>query len=191
MTRRRLLAIDKDGGLVLNCRMSATRILRANQLYLMANGDLRLSANQQCWPEQARMEATLVKALEAEGRKAVRAHPYDPARKHGFIDSQKMGLEVFRRLDPQGGLVVAESVWQYSNHLLHGLLTHRGPILTVANWSGTWPGLVGMLNLNGSMTKAGIHYSTLWSERFTDPLFKNSLRQWLRTGVVNHDQSHV
>ena len=66
---------------------------------------------------------------------------------------------------------MAEAVWQYSHHVLPGLITHRGPILTVANWSGTWPGLVGMLNLNGSLTKAGVKYSTLWSEDFTDEFF--------------------
>ena len=42
------------------------------------------------------------------------------------------------------------------SHVLPGLMTHEGPILTVANWSGTWPGLVGMLNLNGSLAKAGV-----------------------------------
>jgi len=157
----------------------------------MANGDLRLSANQKCWPEQARMEDILAKALKAEGWKSVRAHAYDPAKQHGFIDSQKMGMEVFRKLDADAPLIVAESVWQYSHHLLHGLLTHRGPILTVANWSGTWPGLVGMLNLNGSMTKAGIRYSTLWSEKFSDAYFKRGLREWLDTGAVTHDQSQV
>jgi hypothetical protein len=88
-------------------------------------------------------------------------------------------------------LIVAESVWQYSHHLLPGLYTHRGPILTVANWSGTWPGLVGLLNLNGSLTKAGIPYSSLWSETFTDSFFKDGLRQWLRTGRLTHDTSHV
>ncbi len=137
------------------------------------------------------MEAALTRALAAEGWKVERAHPFDPARQHGFIDSQAMGLEVFRRLDPDRPLIVAESVWQYSHHVLPGLTTHRGPILTVANWSGTWPGLVGMLNLNGSLTKAGVKYSTLWSEKFTDPFFKRGLRQWLRTGVVTHDTSHV
>ncbi len=157
----------------------------------MANGDLRTTANQRCWPEQVKMEAVLDKALKAEGWKAVRPHAYDPAKKHGFIDSQKMGMEVFRKIDPDTPLIVAECVWQYSHHLLHGLLTHRAPILTVANWSGVWPGLVGMLNLNGSMTKAGIAYSTLWSENFKDPLFTNGLRQWLATGTVSHDQSHV
>jgi len=165
--------------------------LNPKHAFLMANGDLRLSANQKCWPEQEKMEEILTRALRAEGWTVVRAHSYDKTKKHGFIDSQKMGMEVFRRMDPAAPLIVAESVWQYSHHLLHGLFTHQGPILTVANWSGTWPGLVGMLNLNGSLTKAGVRYSTLWSEKFTDPLFKNGLREWLNNGAVHHEQSHV
>jgi hypothetical protein len=48
-----------------------------------------------------------------------------------------------------------------------------------------------MLNLNGSLTKAGVRYSTLWSEDFKDDFFKDGLRQWLQTGRVTHDQSHV
>ena len=174
-----------------NDNMKSTGTLKPKQLYLVSSGDLRLSANQKCWPEQARMEALLTRAIRAEGWTVVRAHPYDAQKKHGFIDSQKMGMEVFRRLDPGARLVVAESVWQYSHHVLAGLYTHRGPILTVANWSGTWPGLVGMLNLNGSMTKAGIAYSSLWSEDFTDGFFRTGLRQWLREGRISHDQSHV
>ncbi len=137
------------------------------------------------------METQLAKAMQSEGWKLDRAHVLDPAKKHGFIDSQKMGMEVFTRVDSLAPLVVAEAVWQYSHHVLHGLYTHRGPILTVANWSGTWPGLVGMLNLNASMTKAGIDYSSLWSEDFSDGFFQKGLRQWLRAGVVRHDESHV
>src|SRR3989454_1777976 len=165
--------------------------LKPKHIYLVANGDLRLSANQKCWPAQAKMENKLAQALRADGWKVVRAHEFDPAKKHGFIDSQKMGLEVFRRLDPNAPLIVAESVWQYSQHLLPGLFTHRGPILTVANWSGTWPGLVGLLNLNGSLTKMGVRYSTLWSKNFTDGFFRNGLRRWLDEGLLTHDQSHV
>lgn len=158
---------------------------------LIASGDLRLSANQKCWPEQARMEGILANALKAEGATLVRAHAFDKAKGHGFIDSQKMGMEVFRNLDPDAPLIVAESVWQYSHHVLAGLSTHRGPILTVANWSGTWPGLVGMLNLNGSLTKAGVRFSTLWSETFKDDFFRDGLRHWLSSGRVTHDMSHV
>ncbi|MBL9126950.1 MAG: fucose isomerase [Verrucomicrobiales bacterium] len=158
---------------------------------LIANGDLRLSANRKCWPEQAKMERILADAVKSEGAVLKRAHGVDKSKGHGFIDSQKMGMEVFREIDPEAPLIVAESVWQYSHHVLAGLSTHRGPILTVANWSGTWPGLVGMLNLNGSMTKAGIAYSTLWSETFRDAFFRDGLRHWLSTGRVTHDTSHV
>jgi hypothetical protein len=173
-----------------NTMKTSTR-LKPRQAYLIANGDLRLSANQKCWPEQTKMERALASAFKAEGWTIQRAHGLDSAKQHGFIDSQKMGLEVVRIIDPSAPLVVAESVWQYSQHILPGLFTHRGPILTVANWSGTWPGLVGMLNLNGSLTKMEVPYSTLWSEDFQDGFFKGGLRQWLASGTISHDQSHV
>ena len=171
--------------------MKPSSALPPKHVYLVANGDLRLSANQKCWPAQARMEAALAKRLSANGWQTVRAHSFDPVKQHGFIDSQARGIEVFRSIDPVAPLIVAESVWQYSHHVLAGLYTRRGPILTVANWSGTWPGLVGMLNLNGSLTKAGVAYSSLWSENFTDRFFKDGLRRWLTEGVVRHDQTHV
>ncbi len=158
---------------------------------LVASGDLRLSANQTCWPAQAAMEKALAAALAAEGWKLQRAHPVKTKEKHGFIASQREGIAVFRGINPKAPLIVAEAVWQYSHHVLAGLSTHQGPILTVANWSGQWPGLVGMLNLNGSLTKQGVKYSTLWSEDFTDGFFKSKLRQWLKTGKVTHDTSHA
>jgi hypothetical protein len=158
---------------------------------LVASGDLRQSANEQCWPEQARMEAKLTEVLAGLGGRLIRAHPYKPEVRHGFIASQREGMEVFAGMDAEVPLIVAEAVWQYSHHVLSGLLSHRGPILTVANWSGTWPGLVGMLNLNGSLTKAGGKYSTLWSETFDDEFFRNGLALWLRTGAVRHETDHV
>jgi L-fucose isomerase-like protein len=158
---------------------------------LVANGDLRLSANQKCWPAQERVEAAVIRAIEREGRHVRRGHAYDPQKQHGFIDSQKHGMEVFRQIPHDAPLVVVEAVWQYSHHLFHGLYSHHGPILTVANWSGEWPGLVGMLNLNGSLTKAGVRYDTLWSVDFTDEFFLNNLRRWLHGSPLQHDTSHV
>ena len=160
-------------------------------ILLLANGDLRQSANEVCWPAQQAMERKLTAAVARFGHRLVRAHPYKPALKHGFIGSQREGMEVFASLDPKAPLIVAEAVWQYSHHLLHGLISHQAPILTVANWSGTWPGLVGMLNLNGSLTKAGVKYSSVWSEDFTDEFFLKGLAAWLKTGVVIHKTAHV
>jgi hypothetical protein len=158
---------------------------------MIASGDLRRSANKMCWPEQAAVESALTRAIEAQGYAVERGHPFDSDKGHGFIDSQTYGREVFKSIDPEQPLVVATAVWQYSHHVLHGLTTHQGPILTVANWSGTWPGLVGMLNLNGSLTKAGVTYSTLWSKDFADENFTRGLRSWLVEGKVVHDASHV
>ena len=167
------------------------RRLANRQIQVVANGDLRLSANQQCWPEQANMEEFLRRALADLGYEIVRAHPYKESEKHGFISSQKEGIQVFSGVDPAAPLIVAEAVWQYSHHLLPGLMVHEGPILTCANWSGTWPGLVGMLNLNGSLTKAGVKYSTIWSETFTDDFFRDYLMRWLRDGRAKHKTPHV
>ena len=162
-----------------------------NEVLLIASGDLRQSANEVCWPAQAQLEKKLTEAFQAEGIDLRRAHPYREDLKHGFISSQRMGMDVFEGIDPQAPLVVAEAVWQYSNHVLAGLIGHRGPILTIANWSGQWPGLVGMLNLNGSLHKTGVKFSTIWSKDFDDEFFRKGLRQWLREGKIDHDLSHV
>ncbi|HEY0308105.1 MAG TPA: fucose isomerase [Acidobacteriaceae bacterium] len=163
----------------------------AKEVLLIASGDLRQSANQMCWPAQTQMEAKLTEAFRAEGFTLRRGHPYDARLEHGFIYNQRMGMDVFTHIHPESPIVVAEAVWQYSNHVLAGLLSHRGPILTVANWSGQWPGLVGMLNLNGCLHKAGVEFSTLWSKDFTDELFRKGLRQWLTEHKVDRDLSHV
>ncbi len=160
-------------------------------IVLVASGDLRLSANQVCWAAQEKAEEAVMAAIRREGREVRRGHPYDPEKGHGFIDSQKYGMEVFRQIPAESPLVVCEAVWQYSHHVFAGLLTHQGPILTVANWSGEWPGLVGLLNLNAGLTKAGVKYSTLWSADFQDEFFVQGLRRWLAGETLVHDTSHA
>lgn len=161
------------------------------KIQLVSSGDLRISANQVGWKFQVEMENRLNKALSELGFEIQRAHEFNPDKGHGFIDSQKMGLAVFRSIDPEAPIIVAESVWQYTHHVLPGLFTHKGPILTLANWNGASSGLVGLLNLNGSLTKAGISYSTLWSETFSDDFFLSRLEEWLRIGKITHDLSHA
>jgi L-fucose isomerase-like protein len=158
---------------------------------LVASGDLREEANRVCWPAQQAMEKALTAAFARAGWKLARGHAPARGRGHGFIASCREGLDVFAGIDPQAPLVAAEAVWQYSNHVLPGLTTHRGPILTAANWSGQWPGLVGMLNLNGSLTKSGVPYSTIWADDFASPSFERHLKAWLDTRTIHHDTSHV
>jgi len=175
--------------------ISKPKALPKRTAVLIASGDLRESANLKCWPAQQELEAHAIKAFESLGWKLVRAELPPPDRGgptgHGFIASQQVGREVFANIHPDAPLVVAEAVWQYSHHVLIGLQRHRGPILILANWSGTWPGLVGALNLRGSLTKAGVEYALLWGEDFAAPAFRAQLKQWTEKGKIKHDLSHV
>ncbi len=159
--------------------------------YLIASGDLRESANTAGWPTQVALEAGVTSVFESLGWSVVRANSVDPVTGHGFISSQRMGMTVFKSIPTDAPLIVAEAVWQYSHHVLHGLRTHRGPILTVANFAGDWPGLVGLLGLNGGLTKMGRAYSTAWSVDFQDQWFIDAVQAWIETGRIDHDQSHV
>jgi hypothetical protein len=211
----------------------------SKKVFIVASGDSRPSANVECWPAQAAVEAKLTGAISRAAQAAQmqvevkRAHAYDTTQQHGFIWSQRMGLDVFRAIPRDAAVIVVEAgqphhhhhhdhdhphthtthhilshfshsnmcmcvcaraVWQYSYFVTGGLLTHNGPILTVSNFEGTWPGLVGMLNLNASLTKMGKQYSTLWSATFedADTQFMAGLTAWLTTGaVVHHPTDHV
>ncbi|HET7303031.1 MAG TPA: fucose isomerase [Segeticoccus sp.] len=164
---------------------------RPRTVYTVASGDLRPAANETCWPTQQKLEKDLARAVESLGWSVQRGHAVDDAKGHGFIDSQAAGIQVFRQLPVDAPLIVVEAVWQYSHHVLAGLRSHQGPILVVANWNGEFPGLVGLLNLTASLTKAGVRYSALWSEDFTDAWALDGLRTWLETGELRHDESHV
>ncbi len=159
--------------------------------YLIASGDLRESANTAGWPVQHAMETAVTRVIDELGWAVQRANPIDPRTGHGFISSQRMGLKVFKTIPADAPLIVAEAVWQYSHHVLAGLRTHRGPILTVANFEGGAPGLVGLLGLNAGLTKMGVAYSTIWSVDFTDDWFVDGVREWIETGAIVHDSSHV
>ena len=102
--------------------------------YLVASGDTRLPANQNCWPAQLRLETRLIEVLHEQGAEVTRAHPFDPREGHGFISSQLMGMDVFWLIPLDSPVIVAEAVWQYSSHVLAGPRDRRGPVLTVANW---------------------------------------------------------
>jgi len=127
-------------------------------------------------PAQAAVEKQLTAAIASLGHSVHRAHPYSEEKKHGFIDSQHYGLEVFSRIPPN-----ARSLWlscmQYSHHVFPDLLRHQGPILTVGKLERPMAGLGRMLNLNGGLTKAGVPYSTLWSQDFRDDYFMSRLKQ--------------
>src|SRR6202035_3908733 len=92
--------------------------LEPQTAWLVASGDLRPLANAAGWPSQERLENGITTAFGKLGWSVRRAHEFDPAKGHGFIDSQRAGLRVFQDIPPQAPLIIAEGVWQYSHHVL-------------------------------------------------------------------------
>ena len=144
------------------------------EVLLIASGDLRQSANQVCWPAQSEAESAVIQAFAAEGLKVRRAHP--TATTSSTASSSTSAWEWMSSppstppprsssSSPSGSTAITSSPASSA---------HRGPILTVANWSGQWPGLVGMLNLNGCLRKAGVKFSTIWTKDFDDPFFSTA-----------------
>ncbi len=163
-----------------------------DEILLVTNADLRETANIKAWPVAADFEQRLVAALRDRfGKRLRRAHPIDAQRGHGFIASQKEGNAILARVPADAPIIVLVTTWQYSYHLAPSLAMHRGPVLLLANFDGTWPGLVGMLNLAGTLTSIGRPYARLWSERFDDDMFFAGLGEWLTTGKIDHDLSHL
>ena len=163
-----------------------------NEVLMVTNADLRESANVACWPVEEKYEKKLAAALQEKfGYTLKRAHPVKKDKGHGFISSQREGSDLFASIDPDQPVIVLLTAWQYSHHLAPSLAKHRGPILLLANFDGTWPGLVGMLCMAGTLTSLGCNYSRLWSENFDDSFFYSGLESWLKTGEIKHDLSYL
>src|SRR5690554_2493665 len=83
------------------------REVSTKEIILFASGDLRESANVQCWPAQKAMEDKLAGALSKFGYTVRRGHPFKPDLGHGFIASQREGMDAFATIDPDAKVIVA------------------------------------------------------------------------------------
>ncbi len=162
------------------------------KVYLISNGDFRDSAGEVCWPKQEETLNAVKAAFRKLGYTTEVAPTYDARRKHGFLTKQCAGAEVFSTIAPEAPVVIVLSCWAYSHHVAGSLQTHKGPILLVANFDGTWPGLVALLNHAASLERLCVKHSRLWSETFADDaLFMKRLEDWCKTGEINYDMSHI
>jgi len=167
-------------------------------LVLIGNGDRRRFANLMCQEAQTECERQLRAAFADLGYNLVRAHPeLDPEMGHRFIETQAQGAAILSKIPKDAPIVIAEAVWQYSNHIAYPLWEWAGPILIASNFDGTWPGLVGAAGLEACLTKHKYEpgqkgHSFVWSHKeFQDKATKDRLQAWLDTGTIEYDLSHV
>ncbi len=162
------------------------------KIYLISNGDFRDSACETCWPKQQETIDLVMECLTKLGYEALVLPHYDHSRKHGFVTKQCLGTALFSTIDPEAPVIVLLSIWAYAHHVASGLQTHKGPVLLLGNFDGTWPGLVALLNHSATLSRLCVRHSRLWSETFiTDQIFMGNLKVWCETGRIQHDSSHL
>lgn len=161
------------------------------KVYLVSNGDYRDPACINGWDLQAKTLKQLSAALKKLGYSTELLPKFDKKRKHGFLTRQSEGTAAFSKIDPKAPIIVLLNIWAYAHHVCGPLQTHKGPVLVLANFDGTFPGLVALLNHSASLDRLNVKHSRLWSEDFNnDTFFTNNLITWLKTGIIKHSTKH-
>ena len=165
---------------------------KKKEVYLISNGDFRESVGVVCWPMQKKTLSTIAQVFRKLGFTPRIVPEYDPKRRHGFMTRQCQAAKVISKLDPAVPVVIVMSSWVYAHHVAGPLATHKGPILLLANFDGTNPGLVSLLNHSATFDRLGIKHSRLWTETFLDDkAFMQRLQTWCKNGKITYNMSHV
>jgi hypothetical protein len=91
---------------------------------------------------------------------------------------------------PDVPVIVVLSSWVWAHHLASSFKLHRGPILLLGNFDGTWPGLVSLLNHAATYDRLGIR--TRDADGFErDAAFMAPLLRWIATGRIYYPKRHL
>ena len=165
---------------------------KKKEVYLISNGDFRDAVGVVCWPMQKKTLNMVASAFRKLGFAPKIFPKYDPKRRHGFMTRQCQGAKAFSEIDPASPVVIVMSSWVYAHHVAGPLATHKGPILLLANFDGTNPGLVSLLNHSATFDRLCIKHSRLWTDSFQkDKMFMKRLETWCKTGKIKYNMSHV
>lgn len=161
-------------------------------IYLVSNGDFRNAVGVTCWPKQEETLKGVENAFKSIGVQTLRANPYKKDKGHGFITTQAEGCRIFADIDTEAPVVIVLSSWVWAHHVASSLKLHKGPILLLGNFDGTWPGLVSLLNHSATLERLCIPHSKVWSSTFVnDPRFMKRLREWVETGSIEYTTEHI
>lgn len=147
-------------------------------------GDYRAKPNEWARPQSEEATGRLVAALKKLGRspyvvEGYLTRPDEAIAKLGPIDDPIVGLFVH---------------WTYAPHTVDGVVGKESPLLLASNFSGTWPGLVALLNTAASLESVGRAASRIWTDApdwTADAAFMERLDEWCSTGRIAYDESEL
>jgi L-fucose isomerase-like protein len=147
-------------------------------------GDYRARPNEQALPQMTEATEQLERALRKLGRPSYRVpgyltKPHETIERLGPIDDPMIGVFVH---------------WVYGPHTTDGVVGRDNPLLLASNFSGTWPGLVGLLNTGACLESLGRKCSRVWTgaaDWTTDEAFMARLETWCTTGRITYPEDEI
>jgi L-fucose isomerase-like protein len=140
-------------------------------------GDYRARPNELARPNLVEATTQLEGALAKLGRPSYRIE--------GFLTRPHEAIE---RLGPVDDPLIGVCVhWFYGPNTTEGVVGKDSPLLVASNFSGQWPGLVGLLNTAACLESVNRRCSRVWSDATDwsrDDQFMNRLDEWCTTGRI-------
>ncbi len=156
----------------------------AKKVALFWPGDAREIPNELALPNIEEATRQLERALKKLGRESYRVEGYLSAPHHGI---DKLGPID----DPMIGVCVH---WFYGQHTSEGVVGKDNPLLLASNFSGRWPGLVGLLNTGACLETVGREFSRAWTSAedwTTDEIFMERLDEWCSSGRIDYSEAEI
>ncbi len=156
----------------------------SRQVVLFWPGDYRAKPNEWARPGVEQATAQMAAALTKLGRKPkvlarFLTKPHESIRTLGPID------------DPMVGICVH---WIYGPHTVDGVVGKSNPLLLASNFSGRWPGLVGLLNTAACLRSVRRPVARLWTDAkdwTKNRAFMERLDEWCSTGAIRWPDDEV
>jgi L-fucose isomerase-like protein len=149
-------------------------------------GDYRAQPNEWARPQVNETTAQLQQALKKLGR--------EPYVVDGFLTRPDEAIAKLGPIDdPMIGVFVH---WTYGPHTCDGVVGKENPLLLASNFSGTWPGLVALLNTGACLESLDRSFSRIWTAApnwTRDQTFMDRLDEWCSTGRIRYreDELHL
>lgn len=156
----------------------------AKKVALFWPGDAREIPNELALPSIEAATVQLERALRKLGR--------EPYRVPGFLSAPHHAIDKLGPVDdPLIGVCVH---WFYGQHTTEGVVGKDNPLLLASNFSGEWPGLVGLLNTGACLETVGRSFSRAWtsaSDWTTDATFMDRLEEWCSAGRIQYPEDEI
>jgi L-fucose isomerase-like protein len=147
-------------------------------------GDLRQRPNELAQPMAEDATRQIEQALAKLGRQSYRIP--------GFLSKPHESIE---KLGPVDDPAIAVCVhWFYGPHTTEGMVGKDNPLLLASNFSGRWPGLVGLLNTGACLEMLGRPFSRIWTTATDwsgDEAFMTRLDEWCTTGDITYSTEDI